>query len=727
MKIRQIISSPFLALLAVACNDGDTIEVHYSSLKVDTCRVAVVVPMTEDTSYKERYEQTVEWAQSQLMTAQHYAALLTGDSTAVALEFEWYDEDTEDLGTLASTLARRDDLLLTIGPTRSTSVEQMATQFARENKPLISPSASSEDIIRRYSVGTAGLTQKKPFLWTLCETDVSQCEALLTKAWGSGACSISLLVPDDVYGKTFSDWIPFVGAEMGLTITSMEQYTGTDDLSAKASAALGSGADCAICITQTLQETKSVLQVRKQLGDKAPRLLFSDAAMTASLLSLGDLAEGIEGVAQYADPTTGFQIAYEEHFGRNLSAVEAQLYDAVLLADFAATVQKTTGQTDVNEILRTMTASGTEESVVWSMNDMTMQIFNLKRGRYNKMTGASGVLRFDKEAYTSLVSSAYVHWTVYDGKLVPIDYLSTDGSNRTEATLASWNWQARNTLTIEDIASSVTYGTLQSQWAVLVQGSSEWRNYRHQADVLNMYQMLKRNGYPDDHIILIISDDIAYNAKNTAPGEVRCRIDGDNLYADAEIDYSTDTLTTQDICDILQGRSSAHLPVVLNSDEHSNVMFFWSGHGSRADSSGTPNSFNWRSDGYFTDQQLRSSLEGMSQQGRFRKMLMMFEPCYSQNMLLQAAGIPGVLCLSSAAGTEQSFADCYSLSLSTYLSDRFSNNLISYLETYPGETYKSLYSYLVTHTLGSHVQVSSGKLFDNLCLATPEEFVRYKH
>ncbi|MCC8038155.1 MAG: ABC transporter substrate-binding protein [Bacteroidales bacterium] len=699
-----------------ACKDGDVVERHYSSVKVDTCRVAIVLPLSEDAAYKERFEQTAQWAQQLFATAGIEAAVANGDSTSVALAFEWYDEDTENLTTLASHLAAREDVKMVIGPMRSSNVELMATSFARYNKPLISPSASSEDIIRRYSVGAAGVSQRTPFLWTLTETDVSQCEALLSKAWGSGARSICLLVPDDVYGKTFHDWIPFVAIELGLSVSTILEYTSDGELESHARAALSSGADCAICVTQTLQQTHAVLQIRQELGDACPRLLFSDAALSASLITLGDLAEGIEGVAQYADPTTGFQVAYEMHFGRNLAGVEAQLYDAVLLAGFAATVAQATGQSDYNEILRNMTASGSDDAHVWSELDMALQILRLRSGGNARMIGASGMLRFDNEAYTSLISSAYVHWTIYDGAIVPIDYMSTDGGYRTEATLASWNWQARKQITIPDQGTSTQYLPIQSQWAVLIQGSQDWRNYRHQADVLNVYQLLKTNGFPDDHIILIISDDLAHSDRNAWPGEVRSSTDGANLYNNVEIDYRSGDLTPDDICSILLGNSSDRLPVVLPADATANVLLFWSGHGSKS------SAFNWLADNLFTANQLRTTLESMT----FRKMLMLFEPCYSQNMLEQAEGIPGVLAMSSAASNEQSFADCYSLDLGTYLSDRFSNNLVGFLSSNPADSYKNLYTYLVTHTLGSHVQVSNGALFDNLCIATPEEFIIYQ-
>ncbi len=721
MKRAAVIALSAVAMLAMvtatSCRDGDVVEKHYSSVRTDTFRVAVVMPLSDAEGYRERFVQTAEWARTQLQNAERTVAAELEDSTAVTLQFEWYDEDSEDLTTLASTLASRDDLLMVIGPMRSTSVELMATPFARYDKPLVSPGASSEDVIRRYSVGTLG--QKRPFLWTLCETDVSQCEALLSKTWGGGARSISLLVPDDVYGKTFRDWIPFVGTEMGLTVSAIEEYSGKADLASHATAALSSGADCAICVTQTLAETRTVLEARKQLGDKAPRLLFSDAALTSALPSLGTLAEGIEGVAQYAEPSTGFRIAYEDHFGRELSGVEAQLYDAVLLAGFAATVKHATGETDVNEIIRRITMDGDDDAVVWTELGMAVQLLWLKEGKCTRMTGAGGVLRFDSEAYTSLVSSAYVHWTVYDGAIVAVDFMSTDGGNRTEATLASWNWQARQQITIPDRGTSVTYDPLASQWAVLVQGSAGWRNYRHQADVLNVYQLLKANGFPDDHIILVIADDIAYNNRNTTPGQVRARTDGPDLFAGAEVDYRTADLSPADICDILAGRPSDRLPVTLDTDSGSNVLLFWSGHGSRN------NAFCWGDADYFTAAMLRATLAQMSAEGRYRKLLMLLEPCYSQNMLAQAEGLPGILALSSASSTEQSFADCYSIELATYLSDRFSNNLVDRLAAAPAASYKDLYTYLVTHTLGSHVQVSDGSLFDNLCISAPAEFVIY--
>lgn len=44
----------------------------------------------------------------------------------------------------------------------------------KTQKPLIAPTATSEDVIRRYAVTTSGQkTNTTPFLWSLTETDVN--------------------------------------------------------------------------------------------------------------------------------------------------------------------------------------------------------------------------------------------------------------------------------------------------------------------------------------------------------------------------------------------------------------------------------------------------------------------------------------------------------------------------------------------------------------------------
>ncbi|XP_015758592.1 PREDICTED: GPI-anchor transamidase-like [Acropora digitifera] len=59
-----------------------------------------------------------------------------------------------------------------------------------------------------------------------------------------------------------------------------------------------------------------------------------------------------------------------------------------------------------------------------------------------------------------------------------------------------------------------------NNWAVLVCTSRFWFNYRHVANVLSMYRSVKRLGIPDSHIIVMLADDMACNARNPRPGKI---------------------------------------------------------------------------------------------------------------------------------------------------------------------------------------------------------------
>ncbi len=723
MKAFKTLSILCAGLLVLASCAQDKF-IHINPITTTKYKIAVVLPLSETGEYQTRLKSTVNFALENMRSAQKYLAE-TGDSTAVDLDIEWYDEDSQNLTELADKLTARKDMFMIIGPLRNENVDIFAKPCKTADIPLIVPCASSENIIRRYANIKSGDKAEKPFLWSLCETDVSQSEALLAKAWESGASSIALLAPDDDYGQTFYEWVPFLATELGLKldIGNTLQYT-DDDLKTKAQAALSSGVDCVICAVGSATDAKTVLEVKESLNGKVPRILFSNGALSAYLLKLGDLAEGAEGIAPYADPSTGFQIAYEERFGYTPAGAEAQVYDAILLSGLTAFVkQYSNTPATANEILTQITSIGDQAYPIWNELGLRSLLVLIKNtGMYVKLVGASGVLRFDSEAQTSLLQSTYAHWTVYEGKFLTIDFTSSDGSNRTASTLASWNWKAKVSEDIEDQDSPVQYKELKDSWALLVQGSSGWENYRHQADVLNVYQMLKSQGWDDEHIILIISNDIANNEKNIFPGEVSTSTYGDNLYKDAVVDYYSDTLTVNDVKDIMLGRKSEHLPVVLDTDDQSNVLVFWSGHGCLKYTRKS-DGFIWRDSEIFSDSEFRETLVSMNTQGRYRKMLMLLEPCYSRIMATQADNIPGILSFASAAANESSFADFHSAELGTWMSDRFSNNLVNTLSEKPDQTYKELYEYLYTHTLGSHVYVENSYWFGNLCKTTVGEFI----
>lgn len=65
-----------------------------------------------------------------------------------------------------------------------------------------------------------------------------------------------------------------------------------------------------------------------------------------------------------------------------------------------------------------------------------------------------------------------------------------------------------------------SYMTNDNNWAVLVNTSAYWFNYRHSVNALGIYQKIRQLGIPDSHIILMLADDIACNPRNVLPGRV---------------------------------------------------------------------------------------------------------------------------------------------------------------------------------------------------------------
>lgn len=79
-----------------------------------------------------------------------------------------------------------------------------------------------------------------------------------------------------------------------------------------------------------------------------------------------------------------------------------------------------------------------------------------------------------------------------------------------------------------------------SVWALLVAGSNEYYNYRHQADICHAFHVLKSHGIPESNIIVMMSDDIAHNEENPTPGLIINQPGGGDVYRGVPKDYTGD-------------------------------------------------------------------------------------------------------------------------------------------------------------------------------------------
>ena len=173
-----------LSLFLWSCVDSDVARSMPQEPSVwVNAKVAVVLPLSGENGDKKRFERIYNMFEENVVKAQ-----LNMDE-GVKLELEWFDENTHDINILANELYMRDDIKAIIGPLNNDNIEKMANVMYDKGIPMFVMS-SSEDIVRRYSSGTAGVAIKEPFLWSLSTTDVIQSRLILSEiaSWAVIAC-----------------------------------------------------------------------------------------------------------------------------------------------------------------------------------------------------------------------------------------------------------------------------------------------------------------------------------------------------------------------------------------------------------------------------------------------------------------------------------------------------------------------------------------------------------
>ena len=698
--------APLLCLIGLwSCSDDES-SMSYADKQWTEKTVAVVLPMEKGLA--------AHWERTLGMFATNFERAFKNHETGIRLKFEYYDEANADMQELARSLAFNDEVYAVIGGLYSSNAAILAAELTLVGKTFFTL-ATTEQLVRAYA--------STGYLWAMTETDITQCEVLLSKVINYGGKSVALLAKDnDDYGQTFIDWFAFQARELGLKNMGSYAYT-SDNIADVSCQAMQSGAEYVICIPSEIEEMGPMLEAHKTQslnGQSVPRMLFSDTAYGADVLKIhGDAAEGIEGVAFGADPESGFDVSYRTFFNATPTLGESQLHDAAMLIGYAAWHQQFNPELSLQKSLRAVVSGENLNMGSWTGEDMGLVVDALAAGKSPYVRGASGHLRFDAKVFTNVLATTYYNFKVYNGQYIILDYNTSDGGNRTDATLAGWNWKASQ---MQDFNNSgeYDYPVHTGNWTLLVASSKGWANYRHQADVLAIYQQLKQAGYTDDRIILIAEDDIADNVSNPNKGVVQVTIGGNNVYEQVEIDYRMSELQAKDILAILSGEKSERLPVVIESTANDNVFVFWSGHG-------VSGALCWNDDAYgIMGDQLDETFRRMREKRSYRKLLMMVEACFSGGVMEQCRNIPGMLFVTAANGDETSKADVFNGEMKVWMSNRFTSTFIEQITENKNIALRDLYYRLFINTVGSHVMVYNAENYGNLYSADMSEFINFK-
>lgn len=206
-----------------------------------------------------------------------------------------------------------------------------------------------------------------------------------------------------------------------------------------------------------------------------------------------------------------------------------------------------------------------------------------------------------------------------------------------------------------------------NNWAVIVSSSRYLFNYRHSANALTMYHLLRQHGIDDDHIILFLSDSFACDPRNTHPAEIfvgkSSSSSNYNLYGcSAQVDYAGNDVDVRRFLSVLQGRYDENTPPTrrLLSDETSNIIIYVAGHGAKS-------YFKFQDLEFLSSSDLSETFTMMHNQRRYGRILFLADTCHAI-ALCEHVDAPNVACLAASNAEDESYSHEFDDQLGVHLS-----------------------------------------------------------
>lgn len=678
-----------IALIVVILAAGAWIG--YTVIHANTpVRIGVLLALTGDVDFKE----PLEWAKDTINSE--------GGIGGRKLELVYKDTTTGTITRQAQEFLSDDSIRIVIGPTTSDEMYALAPAFIAKKKVLISPTATSGDIIRAF--GRNGY-----YVWRTTQGDAAQVKVILTILKGKGATKAALLAENSTYGQTFYDWTGFFATEYGIDVPFVRQFdAGSDQLDADVADALKTNPDYIVAAAGP-EDAATIKRAIDRSGSRT-KLFLTDAAATPVLVrTLGAAAEGLEGTNPTADPASGFTDAYETKFGERPADFAAPAYDALLLAAFTEARQERAPLEPLGESVRQVVI-GEAAVTGWNASGVRTAIDDTLHGPMPWITGASGGLEYDEVLGVDPIASYYANWQVNNGSFRTISVINSLNATVTEKTGRQSVGLSRASagLMSSSSALSETYSAPAGRTdfkAVIVGPSRGWKNYRHEADALSVYTLLRRNGVSDDNIILMVYDDVPTMPENPLRGNIHNIPKGENIRSGAQVDYAGANVTAAMFKNVMTGTMTASTPVVLAGNADTDVFVYIASHGAPGEIVfGTGNSV-------LTTEEFTALTDSMAKNRQYRQMAFFVDTCFGESVATNVTA-PGILYLTGAARNEPSLGAVYDMDIKQWLSDEFTSGVISTLKANGNITFRDLYPATYARVTGSHVRMISTGYFD---------------
>ena len=626
-------------------------------------------------------------------------------------------------------LAVDDRYVAVIGPGGSDALLAVADTFVAQKKPIVSSTSAAADVLRAYG--------GKGAVWRTRQSDIAQTELLVHLARDAGAKKIALVTTLDTAGATFFSWFGFFAKELdypddAVTVAPISNMTPCQDA---ATTALSSHPDMIFVAAGDQMAARCIGELLAKVP-MHPRVVFADTGFDPNVLATMMGSDGIEGISASGDEA--FEAAFKARFpSLGVAPHGAAEYDAVLLLAYGLEVSGGRGGQALIDGMKAAVDGREAGPTTWDDAGVAATLAALGSGKRPLLHGATGNLEYEPDLYVDPIASTLSHWIIRNGKLAyDKRYFTGDKGFLTSGGVLV-PASAKQKSAIADSAWMPAAEKTET-WALVAALSSGWQNYRHQADALRQYQILKAGGVDDDHIVLVLADDLAGDTSNPLPGTVRNVPDGPDLRAGAVVDYKLD-LGASAILDVLAGNASGATPRVLKTTASSDLYIYLVGHGG---TSGIPLGATSTAEGLsggattLSPAALRNTLCAMSAAKKFRRAFVVVESCYSG--VFGEAGyngidsgcttgdtstpLEGVVLMSAANSKEVSYAGRYDATVGAWVSDAFSDQVAARLASMPAINLAALYADVYLRVAGSHSSLFNTAHAGRLTMVEANEF-----
>ena len=249
-----------------------------------------------------------------------------------------------------------------------------------------------------------------------------------------------------------------------------------------------------------------------------------------------------------------------------------------------------------------------------------------------------------------------------------------------------------------------------NNWAIIVGTSRYWHNYRHLNNALAVYDLLKQQGFHDDHIIFMNANDIGCDSRNPYPSdfvvpEINNYNNNNNnnnnnngtMYTlDVEIDYRGLDVNVESFKRLMIGsHTTPLLPLSkrLNSNENSNIFLYLTGHGG-------DEFLKFHDVEEINAEEIAEMIDIMNIRKRYKNLFVIIDTCQAVTMFSKVTA-PNVAILASSRAGENSYAYRVNTTVAVPTIDRFTLQLYDFFRRHRSKTGQLKQGLTLKHLLNS--------------------------